>query len=411
LSAPTATTICNGSSATLVTSSGLQVYTWSPAGSLTGSTNTATVTATPSVSTTYSVSGQDAFGCQSDTAQVVVTVITPTATATSNSPVCKGQPINLSVNTVSGANYNWSGPSTYSSSTQNPTINNANPATNSGVYTVTVTAGGCTAISSVNVTVNSLPIVSVSPSTVNVCPNSTITYTATGASTYVWSPSASIVGTGSVVSANPSSTTVYSVTGTDANGCSATATATINVNPVVAGMSASPQTGDAPLNVQFTNLSSNASTYVWNYGNGSNQTTTSVADSSTKTTYPTAGIYTVTLIASNTSGGTTCTDKDTLLIIVTEGYSLVVPNVFSPNGDAINDFFTVKSEGVSALSMDIFDRWGLKVFSSSLVNAAWDGKTSGGKEMSEGTYFYLINATGSKNGKSQEYKGYLTLIR
>jgi gliding motility-associated-like protein len=411
MSASTATTICNGSSTILVASGSLSSYTWSPASSLSGATNTATVTASPSVSTTYSVTGKDGFGCQSDTAQVTVTVITPTAIATSNSPVCKGQPINLSVNTVSGASYAWSGPNAYSSSTQNPTINNANPVTNSGVYTVTLTAGGCTAISPVNVTVNPLPLVSVSPSTVNVCPNSTISYTATGASTYVWSPSASITGTGSVVAANPSSTTVYAVTGTDANGCTSTATATMNVNPVVAGMNASPETGDAPLSVQFTNLSSNASSYVWNYGNGSTHTTISVADSSTQTVYPTAGIYTVTLVASNTTGGTTCTDTYTLAIIVTEGYSIVVPNVFTPNGDNINDLFTVKSEGVSALSMDIFDRWGLKVFSSSAINAAWDGKTSGGKEMSDGTYFYLINATGSKTGKSQEYKGYVTLIR
>ena len=411
LTAPTATTICNGSSATLVTSSGLQVYSWLPASSLTGATNTATVTASPSVSTTYSVTGQDAFGCQSDTAQVTVTVITPTAIATSNSPVCKGQPITLSVNTIAGAGYAWSGPNSYTSGIQNPTINNANPVTNSGAYTVTVTAGGCTATSNVNVTVNALPLVSVSPSTVNVCPNSTISYTATGASTYSWSPSASIVGTGSVVSANPASTTVYAVIGTDANGCSSTATATMNVNPVIASMSASTQTGDAPLGVQFTNLSSNGSGYVWNYGNGSNQTTTNVADSTTHATYTAAGIYTVTLVASNTTGGATCTDTYTLAILVTDGYTVVVPNVFTPNGDNINDLFTVKTEGVSALSVDIFDRWGLKVFSSSSINAAWDGKTSGGKEMSDGTYFYLINATSSKTNASQEYKGYLTLIR
>ncbi|HXU26521.1 MAG TPA: gliding motility-associated C-terminal domain-containing protein, partial [Bacteroidia bacterium] len=104
-------------------------------------------------------------------------------------------------------------------------------------------------------------------------------------------------------------------------------------------------------------------------------------------------------------------DKDTMLIIVTEGYSIVVPNVFTPNGDAINEEFVVKGEGVSNYSIEILDRWGLKMFSSSSINTSWDGKTAGGKEVPSDTYFYIINATSSKTGNSQVYKGFLTLIR
>jgi len=407
---PTNTTICDGSSTSLVASSGLQVYTWSPVGSLSGSTNTATVTANPTVTTTYSVTGQDAFGCHADTVMATVNItVVPTASASVNSPICKGQTINLSANTVSGtATYSWSASNGYTSTLQNPTIPNAT-ATNSATYSLTASEGGCTSAPSViTVTVNPLPIVSVSPSTMNVCPGTTVTYTASGATSYIWNPSAQI---GSVVSVTPASTTVYSVTGTDANNCSATATATVNVNPVVASMTANPETGDAPLTVQFTNNSTNAISYVWNYGNGSNQTTISVTDSTTHTTYTAAGTYTVVLTASNTTGGTTCLDRDTLLILVTEGYSLVIPNVFTPNGDNLNENFMVKGEGVSNFTMDIFDRWGLKMFSASSINSVWDGKTAGGKDVPADTYFYLINATSSKTGVSKEYKGYLTLIR
>ena len=411
-------TICNGSSITLTATpsggSSPYTYTWSPVASISGSTNTFSVTANPTSTTVYSVTGQDAFGCHADTATATVIVTpVPTASASVNSPICKGQTINLSANTVSGtATYSWSASNGYSSNTQNPTIPNAT-ATNSATYSLIVKDGGCSSnVSTITVIVNNPPIVSVSPSTVNVCPGTTISYTASGASTYVWTPSAQLsASTGSVVAATPSATTVYSVTGTDANNCSATATATIHVNPVVASIAANPETGDAPLNVQFTNLSSAATTYVWNYGNGSNQTTHSVADSTTNTTYPNAGTYTVTMVANNVTNGTTCSATATLVVVVTEGYTLIIPNIFTPNGDAINDNFMVKGEGVSNFSMEIYDRWGLKIFSSSSINTVWDGKTAGGKDVPADTYFYLINATSSKTNVSTEYKGYITLIR
>jgi gliding motility-associated-like protein len=175
-------------------------------------------------------------------------------------------------------------------------------------------------------------------------------------------------------------------------------------------MSANPETGIAPLNVQFTNLSTNANSYIWNYGNGNSQTTISLTDTTTKTTYTTGGTYLVILTASNTQGGNTCTDKDTLTIIVTEGYSIIIPNIFTPNGDAINDNFMVKTEGVSSLNILIYDRWGLKMFESGSITGAWDGKTAGGKEVPDDTYFYIINATDNK-GKNNEYKGFITLLK
>lgn len=406
---PTNTTVCAGNMAAL-TVSGASTYTWSSS-STTYTANSNALIDAPSITATYSVTGQDAFGCHAvntATATIIVTPV-PIASASVNSPICKGQTIDLSASTVSGtATYSWTASNGYTSNSQNPTIPNAT-ATNTATYSLTVSEGGCTSAPSViTVLVNNPPIVSVSPSTVNVCPGTTVTYTASGASTYVWNPSAQ---TGNVVSVTPATTTVYSVTGTDANNCSATATATVNIPTIAANMTASPETGDAPLAVQFVNLSTNASTYVWNYGNGNpNQTTNSVTDT-VQTNYPNAGTYTVTLIASNTTGGVTCSASYTLVILVTEGYSLVIPNIFTPNGDAINDNFMVKGEGVSNFSMDIFDRWGLKMFSSSSINTVWDGKTAGGKDVPADTYFYLINATSSKTNVSKEYKGYLTLIR
>lgn len=404
---PTNTTVCVGNVAAL-TVVGASTYTWSST-STTYTANAGNLVDAPLATTIYSVTGQDAFGCYSNTVTATINVTpVPTASASSNSPVCIGQTINLAANTVSGtATYSWTASNGYTSNIQNPTIANA---TNTATYSLTVTDGGCTSAPSVvSVAVKNPPIVTVSPSTLNVCPGTTVTYTASGAQTYTWSPSAQ---NGSTVSVTPSSTTVYSVTGTDANNCSATATATVSVNPVVAVMTASPETGDAPLNVLFTNQSTNGNSYVWNYGNGtSNQTTTSLADSSTTTTYTASGTYTATLIASNTTNGTTCSSTYTLQILVTEGYLLVIPNVFTPNGDNINEDFTVKGEGVSNYSIEILDRWGLKMYSSTSITSAWDGKTAGGKDVPADTYFYIINATNGKTGESKTYKGFLTLIR
>jgi gliding motility-associated-like protein len=414
LTASTNTTICNGNSTTLIVTPSVgtapYTYTWSPIASLSGSTNTATVTASPIVNTTYSVTGQDSFGCHADTATVTVTVTTPTVTASSNSPVCKGQAINLSANT-NGTTYTWSATNGYSSHLQNPIISNATP-TNSAVYSVTVMLGSCTATNTVAVIVDS-PTVSVTPTTATVCPGGAVTYTASGASTYTWSPSAQFSpANGNIVTAHPlSSTTIYTVMGTDAANCVATATTTIHVDSIVANMIASPATGDAPLDVQFINHSVNASSYVWNFGNNSSNFTTGNVNDTAKTIYPNQGTYTVVLTASSTTGALTCIDNDTLVIIVTESYSLVIPNIFTPNGDGLNENFVVKSEGVSTFSMEIFDRWGLKMFSTTSVTGEWDGKTVGGKDVPADTYFYLINATSSKTGKSQAYKGYLTLIR
>jgi len=409
---PSATTICNGNSTTLSTSNSLTVYTWTPTASISGSANTATVVANPTSTTVYSVSGQDAFGCHSDTATATVTVITIPATASSNSPVCKGQTINLSANSVSGTpTYSWTASNGFSSSSQNPIIPNAT-GTNSATYSLTIKDGACqSAVSIITVIVNNPPVVSVAPGSFTVCPGIAANYTASGASTYSWSPSTGLSSTtGSVVSASSSTTNSYSVIGTDVNNCSATATFTLHVATISANFISTPQAGDAPLNVHFTNNSvsgTTANTYLWNYGNGSTHITTSATDTSTHTNYPHAGIYTVTLVAENSIG---CISIDTAIIIVTDAYTIVIPNVFTPNGDGINDNYIVKSEGVTAMSMLIYDRWGLKMFESSTINAPWDGKNTGGKEASEGSYFYLINVTSNK-GVNREYKGFLTLIK
>ena len=162
--------------------------------------------------------------------------------------------------------------------------------------------------------------------------------------------------------------------------------------------------GYAPLTVNFTNLStssiSNLSiTSVWSFGNGSTQTVSSVAPVSAVYNQP--GTYTVTLFASKG----TCLESAQKVIKVELPSSITIPNVFTPNNDGVNDLFFLKSINLDEITIIIIDRWGHKIYelTSDKGNVAWDGKNQLGKEVAEGTYFYIIKAKG-KDGSSYDKK-------
>ncbi|MHB8402743.1 MAG: T9SS type B sorting domain-containing protein [Bacteroidia bacterium] len=407
------TTVCSGNTVILnanpqgPTGAGA-TYTWSPIG-----IDTVSVAIHPTASAIYTVQATSNRGCISSPYTVTVTVNpVPIVVPSVNNPLCKGETINLTDSSISGSpTYTWSCSSNgYNSNSANPTIPNSTTA-NNGTYTLTITSGGCTASNTIAVTVNNPPIISISPSTASVCPNAPYTFTASGAATYTWTPTATLSDPNSDVPiASPTTTTVYSVTGTDGNGCSniVPTTLTVIVDPIAASFIPSPDGGYAPLPVMFANNSisgTTSNTYTWNYGNGSSLITNS--DSSTHTLYPKSGTYTVTLTAQNSIG---CISTDTLIIIVIDSYTITIPNVFTPNEDLINDNWVVKSEGVSAMNILIYDRWGLKMFESTTINAPWNGKNIAGNAVPDDTYFYLINTTDEKKANHQ-YKGFITLLR
>lgn len=205
--------VCVGSNVTL-TGSGASTYTWMP-GSMSGST----VTDAPSSATTYTVTGTDVNGC-SNTSTVAVGVNTlPTVTASASAPsVCIGDNVTL---TGSGAStYNWM-PGSLSGSTVTDAPSSAT------TYTVTGTDGnGCSNTSTIAVGVNTLPTVTASSSSSNLCQGDPVTLTASGATNYSWMPGSL---SGSPVTDNPASSTTYTVTGTDGNGCTGSSTISVNV--------------------------------------------------------------------------------------------------------------------------------------------------------------------------------------
>jgi hypothetical protein len=210
-------------------------YAWTEAPS--GTTLAATNIANPMANgilttTTYTVVVTGNGGCTASSS-VVVSAGAPLSASPAATPaaICFGGSSTLSAGATGGGtpySYLWddAGGSTSASISVSPGVETT--------YLVTVTDNcGASTVGSVTVVVNSLPTVSVSPSTGLICNpgGSAVELTAGGASSYTWSPTSGLTPTtGAVVSANPAATTTYTVTGTDSNGCSATSSAVVTVS-------------------------------------------------------------------------------------------------------------------------------------------------------------------------------------
>ncbi len=410
--AANANNYCEGQTINLTSNSaGATSYTWTgPNGFSSSSQNPIISNATTSESGTYTVYATN-LGCNSANATVNLTVnANPIATAsTTTATVCSGTTISLS--STGGGTYSWSGPSGFTSSTQNPSITNSVVA-NDGIYTVIVSnAANCSDTATVSITVNQTPSAALVTGDTT-CVGGTLTLTAAGTGVIDWYSDAALT---TLVQSNSSSytptvpantTNTYYVTVT-ANGCTSTVASVnaLNYN-VNASASASPTSGFIPLNVNFTNGSTGvdaSDTFIWSINNS-----TFANSYDAVYTFTNSGNYTVTLVVIDNQSG--CTDTATLNIFADGNVTYSVPNVFTPNGDGSNDVFSIISNGLKEVKVSIFDRWGLLMYEFEGVNGSWDGRTTSGVEVSDGTYFYLFYAVGV-NGKEFKENGHLLIVR
>ncbi|HYC91570.1 MAG TPA: PKD domain-containing protein, partial [Thermoanaerobaculia bacterium] len=244
------TTFCEGGSVTLTAPAGYS-YAWSN-----GAT---TQSITVNASGAYSVTVTNASGCSATSAPTTVTVnakpSTPAVTANGPTTFCEGGSVTLTA--PAGYSYAWS----HGATTQSITVNA------SGAYSVTVTnANGCSATSApATVTVNpkpATPAVTASGSTA-LCPGASVTLTAPAGFTYLWSNGAT---TQSITVSTAGS---YSVTVTNANGCSATSAPTTVTTYAATTITAQPQSITMPRNVTrvlSVTASGTALTYQWYQG-------------------------------------------------------------------------------------------------------------------------------------------------
>jgi uncharacterized repeat protein (TIGR01451 family) len=244
--------------------------------------------------------------------------ISPTATASSNSPVCEGETIELYGGPDDMTSYNWTGPGGWTSSSRNATRTDAALAM-AGNYTLTVTAAnGCSSSNSTMVVVNPKPTANFSANVTSGCGPLTVLFTdsSTNATSWDWSfPGGSPSGaTGqgpyTVTYSSPGS---YNVSLNVSNGCGwdiETKTDYITVNPQpVANFSANITNGCEPLTVLFTDSSTNATSWNWSFGDGSTS-----PEQNPSHQYANAGTYNVTLTVSNGCGSDTETKTDYITV-------------------------------------------------------------------------------------------------
>jgi hypothetical protein len=219
------TQLCPGGTSTLSATGASTSYTWNN-----GATNYST-SVTPAGTTVYSVTGTSSNGCtKTETVNVTVNP-NPVVSATTATPVCLGGNLNFINNSTGAGIYSWAGPSSYASTAASPMIPNITYA-QAGTYTLSgMNAGtGCSASTTVSVTINALPSLTVTAPAA-ICAGISFTASGTGAATYTWMPGAV---TGASQTFTPTASTTYTVSGTSAAGCIGTASANVGVNALTA---------------------------------------------------------------------------------------------------------------------------------------------------------------------------------
>jgi gliding motility-associated-like protein len=407
---PAPATICVGASSTLTASSTVQgTYAWST------NQSGANISVNPAATTTYTVTLSYNNGCTvTRTQAITVATIAPTIT-TAPAALCAGTSTVLTAN-VSGFapfTFNWS-----TNQTGSP-VTITNPAPGS-TFTVTVTnSAGCTATASIatnNATINIAPLQPV-------CPGSQFTLTSTlgpnstPGGTYSWVPAvgtattATLTAEGLAAGASRTYTVTYSY-GPN-NGCRATATTTVQAQNI-SGRIISPTniTYDVGDQIRFEAIPTPpTATATWTFPNNN------VSRQGTAISYtPEIGNERDTLIRfpyslQLMSNGCTVTING----IVNIGLPDVdIPNVFSPNGDQVNDVFrlVVKNRRKALIDrFEVYNRWGQKIFESTTPTANWDGKVNGGDEAPVDVYVYRIFWKRGDGALQTPLSGEINLIR
>ena len=278
-----------------------------------------------------------------------------------------------------------------------------------GTFTVNITdAVGCT--SSGNVTISEPAAIVVAASATDNCmgeSTASATATATGGAgsfTYTWDD----LLTQSTATATGLSSGPYTVTVEDGSGCIQTAAATVNslVLPII---SAGPDETIA-LGGSVSVTASGGLFYNWTPSTGLSCTScqTTVATPITTTEYVVFG-----------TAANSCSNSDTISVIVNDKISLYVPDIFSPNGDGENDYIFVQGLGIKTVEkFIIYDRWGEKVFENSDFQVfsdknanklnGWNGQFKG-SVMNPGVFVFYVKVIFSDES-IQEEKGDITLV-
>jgi gliding motility-associated-like protein len=366
--------------------------------------------------TTYTVTA-NLNNCIS-TDQVTVTVNPlPQINLVSNQSICNGGAVTLTAQGITGTTFSW---------TSNVTNNVQNGVsfspTQTGNYTVTASLNGCTSSETIVVTVHSNPVVDFISNATVACAPSSITFTNTtdlAGSNCQWT-------IGNNTTLNGCNSVSHTFT---AGGCYDVSLQVTTVNGCVGSMSyqdivclESPPTAAFSMSntelflsnttVDFSNSSTNSSSYVWDFGDG-----TPFSDVTNPShVFPFGEFdgdvsYTISLTAY--SQNNICEDVTSQTIHIKEDLIFWVPNTFTPDQDEYNPIFLpVFTSGfdIYTYNLLIFNRWGEIMFESNDSKFGWDG-TYGGDVVQDGVYVWKISFRTKYNDERIIKVGHVNVLR
>jgi gliding motility-associated-like protein len=155
--------------------------------------------------------------------------------------------------------------------------------------------------------------------------------------------------------------------------------------------------------VEMINNSLRSVRWNWDFGDGLGNS----AEREPVYTYRDTGNYTIRLVSRTEHG---CPDTTYRSIRVKGEFAVYIPNTFTPNNDGINEHFKPLCVGVKDFELWIYDRWGVNIFSTSDLEAGWDGTTKGGNRLcQQDVYVYVIRLK-DPEGKTHQYIGHVNLV-
>ncbi|MBI2721104.1 MAG: PKD domain-containing protein [Bacteroidetes bacterium] len=228
-------------------------FTITPSGAVSYSYSSGSQFVSPSTTTSYTVTGSSAQGCSAVPAVITVSVTSFLAVSiTGANAVCSGSSVILTANGAS--TYTWNNGALTNTISVSPS--------SATTYSVLGSGGsGCTGTNTYTVAVNALPVISISPSSNNVCSGQSVSLTGSGASTYTWNTGA----TTNAIAVSPTANTSYSLSGTNGSGCTGSSTVSITVNSAP-NISASSNTPLLCTGQSASISATGAVTYTWSNG-------------------------------------------------------------------------------------------------------------------------------------------------
>ncbi len=401
----TSALICDGEIATIV-ATGLPTggtYLWSPSGQ-----GTASINVSPSSTANYSVV-YSRLGCESPAVNTVVTVNPVPILNLESEVICIGEDITMTAQTtIAGGVYDWGNGNSNATQTFSPLSDTT--------LTLSYSVNGCTSpIETATITVNPLPISTFSGSPLTGCIPLEVTLLADDNSntSYSWSASNGLTGTGAQSSLTFTSGGIYDITLTTVlNGCFTTTTLynyiEVDNYPIASFVPSSNSFTELSQLLEFTNTSSGANSYSWDFGDGGTST-----DENTEHNF-TANLngHVITLTAYSQF---LCANVDSVQILFNNGLVYYIPNTFTPNGDEFNQTFKpIFSNSIDPYnySFYIYNRWGHVIFETHNIERGWDGLFGDdGIPVPQGTYNYKIIVKFSETDERKEFFGHINLVR